>query len=84
MVTIKILGAGCPKCNRLEQEVNAALAESQIEYEVVKLTDAVDFMAYRIMRLPGLVMNESVLAVGRIPKRPQILEWAQQFQSDGY
>lgn len=78
MVTIKILGAGCANCKRLEQEVKEALSGSVIEYEVVKVTDYADIMAYGIMSTPGLVMNEKVLSAGRIPKRQQIIEWATQ------
>lgn len=69
MVTIKVLGAGCQKCKHLEQEIKEALAGSQLAYEVIKVTDYADIMAYGIMSTPGLVMNETLLMVGRIPKR---------------
>jgi small redox-active disulfide protein 2 len=78
MLTIKILGSGCANCKRLEQEVNAALANGPVEYELVKVTDYADIMAYGIMSTPGLVMNEKVLSTGRIPKRQQIIDWAAQ------
>lgn len=80
MVTIKILGAGCANCKRLEQEVKEALADSTIEYEIIKVTDYTDIMAYGIMSTPGLVINENVLSTGRIPKRQQIVDWATQYQ----
>ncbi len=82
MVTIKILGAGCPKCKRLEQEIKEALADSQLAYEVIKVTDYADMMSYGIMSTPGLVMNEALLMVGRIPKRQQIIEWVEQYQKN--
>ena len=81
MITIKILGSGCANCKRLEQEVREALADSVLEYEVVKVTDYADIMAYGILSTPGLVMNEKVLSTGRIPKRQQIVEWAAQVQT---
>ena len=81
MLTIKILGSGCPNCKRLEQEVREALADSAIEHEVIKVTDFADIMTYGIMSTPGLVMNESVLSTGRIPKRQQIVDWALQYQT---
>ena len=81
MLTIKILGSGCPNCKRLEQEVIAALADSAIAYQVVKVTDYADMMTYGIMSTPGLVMNETLVSAGRIPKRPQIIEWATQYQT---
>ncbi len=82
MVIVKILGAGCANCKRLEQEVREALAGSPIDYEIVKVTDYADIMTYGILSTPGLVMNEKVLAAGRIPKRQQILEWAAQFDGE--
>lgn len=39
MLSIKILGSGCPNCQRLEQEVRASLKESDIDFEVIKVTD---------------------------------------------
>jgi small redox-active disulfide protein 2 len=81
MVTIKILGSGCANCKRLEQEVKDALADSTIEHEIVKVTDYTDIMAYGIMSTPALVMNETVLITGRVPKRQQIIDWASQYQN---
>lgn len=80
MLTIKILGSGCPNCKRLEQEVKDALSSLSINYEVIKVTDFADIMVYRIMSTPGLVMNETVVSSGRIPKRQQIIDWAVQYQ----
>ncbi len=80
MLTIKILGAGCPNCKRLEKEVDNALSELVIDYEVVKVTDYADIMAYNIMSTPGLVMNDILLSAGRIPQRQQIIDWATQYQ----
>ncbi len=78
MITVKILGSGCQNCKRLEQEVRDALAETSIEHEIIKVTDYADISAYGILSTPGLVMNETVFAAGRIPKRQQIVAWAQQ------
>ena len=82
MLTIKILGSGCPNCKRLEQEVREALSDSTFDYEVVKVTDYADIGAYGIMSTPGLVMNETVVSAGRIPKRQQIMDWAKQFSAN--
>ncbi|MBK9124831.1 MAG: thioredoxin family protein [Chloroflexi bacterium] len=76
MLSIKVLGSGCPNCQRLEQEVRASLEGSGIDFEVTKVTDYSDIASYGILRTPGLVINETVLSVGRIPNRQQILEWA--------
>ena len=77
MISIKVLGTGCPNCKRLEAEARAALDDGQVEYQLEKITDYSDIMAYGVMQTPALVINEQVVAVGRIPKRTQILDWAQ-------
>jgi len=76
MLTIKVLGPRCSNCKRLEQEVHAALEGTAVEYELLKVTDYGDIVAYGIMSTPGLVMNETVVAAGRIPKAEQIRQWA--------
>jgi small redox-active disulfide protein 2 len=78
MLTIKILGSGCPNCRRLEAETRAALdaANPGIAYDLAKVTDYADIVAYGVMSTPALVMNEQVLSAGRIPKRDQIVTWA--------
>ncbi|MBN1284321.1 MAG: thioredoxin family protein [Anaerolineae bacterium] len=81
MLTIKVLGTGCPNCNRLEAEARAALESIQpgLDYELVKVSDFEEFVRYGILSVPALVMNEQVLVAGRVPKRQQIIEWALQF-----
>jgi small redox-active disulfide protein 2 len=81
MLTIKILGSGCPNCQRLESETRAALDAAGIAYQLAKVTDYADMMTYGVMSTPALVMNDTVLSTGRIPKRQQIIDWAQQVQA---
>jgi small redox-active disulfide protein 2 len=80
MLTIKVLGGGCAKCEKLEAEARAALdAMSPVPaYEVIKVKDYADIMTYGVMQTPALVINEQVLVEGRIPKRDQIAAWAQE------
>lgn len=77
MLHIKVLGSGCANCKRLEREVRAALDETHLGYELEKITDYADIMSYGVMQTPGLVINERLVSVGRIPKREQIVEWVQ-------
>ena len=63
---IKILGTGCPKCKTLEKSTNDALRELGIEAEVTKEEDILKIMSYGVMRTPGLVINEKVVASGKL------------------
>ncbi len=76
MLNIKVLGAGCENCNRLEKETRAALGAPAIAYELTKVTDYGEIASYGVMNTPGLVINEKVVSSGQIPKRGQILSWA--------
>ncbi len=78
MLQIKVLGSGCPNCQRLESETRAALDGEGIAYALEKVTEYADIAAYGILSTPGLVMNETVKAAGRIPKRDQIVQWARE------
>lgn len=74
-VEIKILGTGCPKCQRLEQLTRAAAAEAGVEATFTKVKDLDAIMAYDILGTPGLVINEKVASSGRLPRKEEIVEW---------
>ncbi|MEF3692468.1 MAG: thioredoxin family protein [Candidatus Moraniibacteriota bacterium] len=69
---IKILGTGCPNCQRLESNVREVLAELKIDVEVKKITDIVEIMNYGIMSVPALVIDEEVKIYGRVPEVQEI------------
>lgn len=80
MLQIKVLGSGCPNCQRLERETRAALDAASIPYALTKVTDYGDIASYGVMTTPALVINEEVLSAGKIPKHEQIVTWARQRQ----
>lgn len=77
MLSIKILGSGCAKCNRLEQLTREAVAELGLEASFEHVREMDQIMAYPIMTTPALVVNEEVLVSGRIPGRDELLGWLQ-------
>ena len=74
-MVIKILGKGCPNCQRLEMVARQALEESGVEAVIEKVTDFNAIMAYDLVSTPGLVINEQVVSAGRIPSRESIKAW---------
>ena len=75
MLTVKILGTGCPNCKRLEKISRETVAALNLEAEIVKITEYPEIMAYGIMSTPGLVINEKVVSYGRIPSPAEVTTW---------
>lgn len=75
MLTIKVLGSGCPNCKKVEAIVRQAISKLGMEAEIVKVTDYADMMQYNIMSTPGLVINEKLVSAGRIPDEAQVTTW---------
>lgn len=75
MITVKVLGTGCKKCQTLEAKVRDLVASNKIDAEVEKVTDIQEMVNYGIMMTPGLIINEKIKSVGIIPKDEQIINW---------
>ena len=75
MVSIKILGTGCKKCQTLETKVRDLISKNNIDAVVEKVTDIQQMVNYGIMVTPGLIVNEKVKSYGIIPKDDQIISW---------
>lgn len=71
---IKILGSGCKKCKLLEANTQQALELLDIEAEVIKVTEFQDIAAYQVMATPALVVDEKVLAYGKVLKPRKIAD----------
>jgi len=72
---IKILGTGCTKCLALEKRVRKLVEAHQIDVKVTMVKDIMDIMSYKVMSTPALVINEKLLAKGRVPGEKEILDW---------
>jgi len=75
MISVKILGTGCKKCQTLEAKVRDLVSVNNIEASVEKVTDIQEMVRYGIMMTPGLIINEKVKSFGTIPKDDQLLKW---------
>jgi small redox-active disulfide protein 2 len=64
---IQILGTGCPKCKRLAQVAEQAAQELEIEFDLEKVTDINQIMAFGVMMTPALVVDGDVKLAGKIP-----------------
>ncbi len=72
MLTIKVLGPGCENCTKLADLTKRAVANLSIEAKIEKVTDYAEIKKYSILATPGLVINEKVVAAGRVPSEAEI------------
>ena len=75
MISVKVLGTGCKKCQNLENKVRELVAINNIDANVEKVTDIQEMVNYGIMTTPGLIINEKVKSFGIIPKDDQLISW---------
>jgi small redox-active disulfide protein 2 len=69
---IKILGSGCKKCTKLYDLVDKSIKEIGIDANIEKITNFKDIVSYGVMKTPGLVINGTVKASGRVPSKDEI------------
>ena len=72
---IKVLGPGCPRCEKLEQDLMAMMAELNIAADLEHVRNPIDIANYGVMGSPGLIINGKVKAVGSIPPSKKLKEW---------
>lgn len=75
MLTVKILGPGCPNCKKVEEIALKAANGMGAEAVLVKVTDYGQITEYPILSTPGLVINEKVVCSGRIPTETEVTTW---------
>ena len=71
---VKVLGSGCAKCNQLEAAAKSALRELGMDETIEHVRDFAQIAAYGVMTTPALVVDERVVASGRVLKQTEIVE----------
>ncbi len=64
---IQILGTGCAKCNALMLATEKAAQALGLQYELEKVTDLQQIMAFGVMTTPALAVDGKVKVSGKVP-----------------
>lgn len=72
--SVKVLGSGCAKCNALEANTKAALLELGMDTTIDHVTDFAKIAAYGVMTTPALVVDEKVVAFGKVLKTEDVVK----------
>ena len=75
MVDIKVLGPGCPNCQKVEAAAKTAVAMLGAEAHITKITDYAEIRSYNVLATPGLVINGKLVSAGRIPSDAEVTTW---------
>ncbi len=74
MKQVKVLGPGCPKCEKLLAEVKQVVEKNSIECDVEKITDIMKITEYGVMMTPALIVDGEIKVFGKVPSSEEILE----------
>ena len=70
---IKVLGSGCKNCHALYENAQEAVKATGLDVEVEYITDLQKVMEYGVMSMPALVINDQVVAMGKVLNSTQII-----------
>ena len=69
---IKVLGSGCKYCHEVYENTKKVVEKIGLSVEVEYVTDLEKIMAYGIMSMPELVIDEKVVSSGKVLKVAEI------------
>ncbi len=72
---VRVLGPGCPNCDKLEQMVYKVMTDEGIAGDVEHVKDLNKIAAYGMVATPALVINGEVKSIGRLPRESQLRQW---------
>lgn len=73
-ISIKVLGEGCEKCDKVNDSVKEAVEILNLDADIEKIEDLIEIVTYGVMSTPGIVINEKVVSVGKVLKTDEIVE----------
>jgi len=66
MKKIQILGTGCARCKKLQENAEMAANDLGLDYTLEKVTEIADIMKFKIMHTPGLVIDGELKSSGQV------------------
>jgi small redox-active disulfide protein 2 len=81
-VEVKVLGPGCPNCEKLEELVRKLMAREKIAGSLEHVRDSKEISSYGIFATPGLMINGRIRCAGRMPSEGHLLEWLQEAERE--
>ncbi len=71
-MNIKVLGAGCARCQQLHRLTKEVVEELGLPAQLDYITDMAEIMKHGVMRTPALVVDGTIKVSGRVPSKAEI------------
>ena len=75
---IKVLGPGCPKCQKAEEVVREAAAEAGADVQISKVKDTMEIAKAGVFMTPAVVVDGEVKCVGKVPSKADVKKWIEE------
>jgi small redox-active disulfide protein 2 len=75
MLTIKVIGPGCPRCKDLEKMCFNVCAENDIDADIQKITDINKIASMGVLATPALFINDKLYIKGKLPTKSTLVHW---------
>lgn len=69
---VKVIGAGCPDCDKLKASTEAALKELGINAEIQRITALKDIVLLGVMTAPSLLVDGKLLISGQAASKDEV------------
>ncbi len=81
MVNVKVVGSGCPTCEKLAQMVRDTAQEAGVEISLEKVTDVNRFADLGLALTPGLIIDDDLKSSGKLPTESTLKQWLKKADS---
>lgn len=69
---VKVIGAGCPDCDKLKASTEEALKELGINAEIQRITALKDIVLLGVMTAPSLLVDGKLLISGQAASKDEV------------
>jgi small redox-active disulfide protein 2 len=75
MKTIKVLGPGCKRCQTTAGMLRTEADRLGVAVQIEKITDYAVIAGYGVVSTPGIVIDETLVHAGGLPKPEELAKW---------
>jgi small redox-active disulfide protein 2 len=72
LLKIQVFGPGCPKCEMLTNNAEAAATELGLDFELEKVSDIDQVLTLGVVIPPALVIDGKIVTMGKAPSVSEI------------